>query len=146
MRVRRRDYLARVIAATAVLSSAVSCNSGGSPISGSTPPTAPSFVAEIAGLVERFDGEPVAGAVVSVKPHGLSAVSAADGRFRFERLALKGQCQLLTFSVSADGFGAWRSVDSPVYANQLNTLEVALSDETVVDVVGAPLQGSDCTT
>jgi hypothetical protein len=56
---------------------------------------------------------PIPSATVELSPFGASALTDANGHFRFDDLPINGRCRWVTITVSAPGFGTLRRIDEP---------------------------------
>jgi hypothetical protein len=104
----------------------------------------PVFTAGVEGTITTEAGGAVALARIFFEPQGLTVFSNKGGYFRAV-LPLTRTCQLITITVTARGFGLWRSIDDPVYAGMGHTLDVILDREPLIDTLGPPLlDDGDC--
>ena len=91
-------------------------------------------------VLEARTFTPVADAIVSLDPYGNTARTNADGNFEIGDLPVRGQCQWLTISVSAAGFGRLRTIDNPLYPT-VTRFQLFLERNDADHFIGAPQGG-----
>lgn len=105
------------------------------------PPPLP-FVgwANIFGQVTDENRQPVAGAVLTVQPGGLTAITASDGSYGLRDIPVVGtDYALMDISVTKLGFGAWSVLQTPIYSGGNHTMYPMLTLFPQTTTNGAPM-------
>ena len=128
---------------TAGCGGATSSNGSRANATPSVTPTPAADVAQVQGTVTNADGEPVPNAIVKASANGQAATTKPDGSFVLS-FAESVPCRLVTITVTAHGYGAWRTENTKVYPGQ-NHLDVGLASNTVDDKpVDTTVSDEDC--
>jgi hypothetical protein len=105
-------------------------------------PSAPAGVARILGKISDLSYRRIAGALVTIKPFGVSGVTNAAGEVELLVPVGAPGCAWTTFEIRVQGYGSYTRFDEPLLAG-VSYWDPAIAPGDVRQFVGAPLAEGD---